>query len=64
MNRSPSRILASVMAEPIWPVSRPDDFTDDQHGHQRYRAADEAASHLAAMPTDRRAQLEKEWNDG
>jgi len=47
------------MAEPIWP-----DFTDDQHGHQRYRAADEAASHLAAMPTDRRAQLEKEWNDG
>lgn len=57
--RTAHACLASVMAEPIWP-----DATDDQQGNQRYRAADEAAMHLAAMSAERRAQLEKEWSNG
>jgi hypothetical protein len=36
-------------------------FSDDSDGNQRWRAADEAASHLASMAPDRRAQLEREW---
>lgn len=63
MNRSPSRILASVMAEPIWPqriVARPLDVTDAE----QFPNMAEASRHYASLSAERRAQLEKEWNDG
>lgn len=51
------RILIATAGEPIW-TQEP-----DEHGNQRHRAAEEAAKHLANMPAERRAELERQWSD-
>lgn len=58
--RTAHACLASIMAEPIWPVSRPLDVTDAE----QFPNMAEASRHLASLSAERRAQLEKEWNDG
>lgn len=57
MTARSDRILIATAQEPIW-TQEP-----DEHGNQRYRAAEEAAKHLTELPAERRAQLEREWSN-
>ena len=62
MSRSPTRTrlacLQSALAD-LPRVSLPVDVTDET----QFPELAMARRHLAALPAERRAQLEKEWND-
>ena len=59
MSARSDRILIARMAEPIWPIARPVDVTDAT----QFPAIAEARWHYASLSAERRAQLEKEWNN-
>lgn len=51
------RILIATMAEPVWPIARPVDVTNET----QFPAIAEARRHYASLSYARRAELEQNY---